>query len=144
VTQRFFLLAIAAGLLGSGSGASDAETARDQKRIQGTWKAVSGEAAGKNLPKQRVDDLTVVFTGDKMAVTTSNGSRESTFKLDASKKPKIIDLVDENGQTAPGIYEFEGDTLRICLNQGSSERPTSFLTKPDTRLRSFVFQRKKR
>jgi uncharacterized protein (TIGR03067 family) len=142
--QRFLLVAIAAGLLLSRSSASDADTARDQKRIQGTWKAVSGEVAGKNLPKQRVDDLTVVFAGDKMAVTTSNGSRESTFKLDATKKPKMIDLVDENRQTAPGIYEFEGDTLRICLNQGGSGRPTSFLTKPDTRLRSFVFQRNKR
>lgn len=85
----------------------------------------------------------MVFAGDKMAVTTSNGSRESTFKLDASKKPKTIDLVDENGQNAPGIYEFEGETLRICLNQGGSERPTTFVTKPDTRLRCFVFQRKK-
>jgi uncharacterized protein (TIGR03067 family) len=144
VRLRFLLVAIAAGLLGSGSGASDAETARDQKLIQGTWKAVSGEVAGKNLPKQRVEDLTVVFTGDKMAVTTSNGSRESIFKLDGSKKPRTIDLVGENGQTAPGIYEFEGDTLRICLNQGGSERPTSFFTTPDTRLRSFAFQRKKR
>ena len=141
--RRLFLVAIAVGLLGSRIGAGDEGTASDQKRIQGTWKAVSGVAAGKNLPKPRVDDLTVVFSGDKMTVMTSNGSRRSTFRLAATKKPKTIDLVDENGQTAPGIYEFEGDTLRICLNQGGSARPSSFLTKPDSRLRLIVFQRKR-
>jgi uncharacterized protein (TIGR03067 family) len=144
MTQRLLVVVIAFGSLGSRSGAGDEGTRRDQKLLQGTWKAVSGEAAGKNLPKQRVEDLTVVFSGDKMTVTTSNGSRESTFRLDATKKPKAIDLVDENGQTAPGIYDFEGDTLRMCLNQGGGERPSSFLTKPDTRLRLFVFQRNRR
>ena len=136
------LWAVIVALIAAGS-PTDEETERDQKRIQGTWQAVSGEVAGQNLPKQRVEDLTIAFAGEKVTVTTSNGSRESTYRLDAAKKPRTIDLTDENGRTAPGIYEFEGDTLRICVNQGGSERPTSFGTKPDTRLRLYVFQRKK-
>jgi len=140
--QSVVLWAATVVLIAAGSPA-DEETERDQKRIQGTWQAVSGEVAGQNLPKQRVEDLTIAFAGQKVTVTTSNGSRESTYRLDATKKPRAIDLTDENGRMAPGIYEFEGDTLRICVNQGGSERPTSFRTRPDTRLRLYVFQRKK-
>jgi uncharacterized protein (TIGR03067 family) len=140
--QSVVLCAATAALIAAGSPV-DEETERDQKRIQGTWQAVSGEVAGQNLPKQRLEDLTISFAGEKVTVTTSNGSRESTYKLDATKKPRAIDLTDENGRMAPGIYEFEGDTLRICVNQGGSDSPTSFRTKPDTRLRLYVFQRKK-
>jgi uncharacterized protein (TIGR03067 family) len=141
--KQSVVLCAATVVLIAAASPTDEETERDQKRIQGTWQAVSGEVAGQNLPKQRVEDLTIAFADHKATVTTSNGSRESTYKLDATQKPRAIDLTDENGRMAPGIYEFEGDTLRICVNQGGSERPASFRTKPDTRLRLYVFQRKK-
>ena len=38
-------------------------------------------------------------------------------KLDPSKKPKAIDItqLSGKGETIPGIYSIDGDTLKICM-----------------------------
>jgi uncharacterized protein (TIGR03067 family) len=55
---------------------------------------------------------------------------EFTVKLNTSASPKAIDLVARNGppkgKTAPGIYQLDGDTLRLCLAMEGAERPAKF------------------
>ena len=56
---------------------------------------------------------------------------EFTVKLDPSKKPKAIDATPLagafKGKTVLGIYQLEGEELRICLpKQGDKERPSDF------------------
>lgn len=58
---------------------------------------------------------------------------EGSYKIDASKTPRAIDLVITKGPDAGkrqlGIYEVDGDTLRVCLAEpGSGKRPRSFDT----------------
>jgi uncharacterized protein (TIGR03067 family) len=52
-----------------------------------------------------------------------------TFKLNAAKKPKEIDLIAAKGVTK-GIYALDGDNLKITLATGDGGRPTEFATKP--------------
>lgn len=54
-----------------------------------------------------------------------------TSKLDPEQKPKRIDIVvsnatkDGNELTLLGIYELDGDNLRICASAGSMVKRTS-------------------
>jgi len=51
------------------------------------------------------------------------------YKLDPDASPKSIDM-SEGGRLSPGIYELDGDTLKICLAEGpTATRPT--VMKPD-------------
>ena len=53
-----------------------------------------------------------------------------TQKLDPSKSPKTIDVtVTEGlnkGAVMLGIYEINGDTLKVCFDPEGKKRPTEF------------------
>jgi uncharacterized protein (TIGR03067 family) len=53
---------------------------------------------------------------------------KGTFKLDATQSPKTIDsvLAGQEGKPIPGIYEFDGDKLRICAAPPGKPRPKDF------------------
>jgi uncharacterized protein (TIGR03067 family) len=103
-----------------------ADDARDLAAMKGTWSVVSAERDGKD-----VTDATVTLTVDGAKVFVKRGDKqifEGTAKLDASKSPKTIDVTQESdgelkGKTIPGIYELDGDTLKVCSGK---ERPTDF------------------
>jgi uncharacterized protein (TIGR03067 family) len=104
--------------------AGDAE---DLAAMKGTWSIVSAERDGKD-----VTDATVTMTFDGVSkVAVKRGDKQifdGTAKLDAAKSPKTIDVTQESegdlkGRTIPGIYELDGDTLKVCSGK---ERPTDF------------------
>jgi uncharacterized protein (TIGR03067 family) len=101
------------------------------KKIQGTWKFVSQEMAGKSRPAEDVAKLTITFDGDKWTVREgTNVVQAGTHKFDASKKPVTIDAAvtegEGKGSTMLGIYERDGDTMKVCFDPQGKARPTSF------------------
>jgi uncharacterized protein (TIGR03067 family) len=72
----------------------------------------------------------VIFDGDVIQTKFPMKSDKGRFKLDPSKAPKqITDTWDaETGirDQGEGIYEFDGDTLKICFGGRGKPRPTSF------------------
>jgi uncharacterized protein (TIGR03067 family) len=64
-----------------------------------------------------------------------------TSRIDPAKRPKAIDLTptegEHKGQTARGIYEVEGDTLKICFAEPDKPRPTEFTGKTEATLAVF-------
>ena len=52
------------------------------------------------------------------------------FTFDASKAPKTIEYDNtagsNKGKTQQGIYEFEGDLLKLCVAAPGKPRPTQF------------------
>ena len=54
----------------------------------------------------------------------------SPQKLDPSKSPKAIDVTitegPSKGAVMLGIYEFDGDTLKVCFDPEGKKRPTEF------------------
>jgi uncharacterized protein (TIGR03067 family) len=120
----------------AGNGPANPKT--DQQLIQGTWNYVFVTAGGKKLEKNLPRSM--AFTGNKVRylAMTPDGAEviaNGTFKLDPSRKPKEIDLIDygvDGGDKGlvTGIYELDGDILTIChvVSKGEN-RPTTLESK---------------
>jgi hypothetical protein len=69
----------------------------------------------------------------------------SHFKLHPETSPKGIDFVQPSTRsTSMGIYQLDGDTLKICRAGMSRPRPTSF-DDPDLPVEAYTrFKRKLR
>jgi len=117
------------------------DTKKDQEKLQGTWSVVSGERDGQ--PNDSIKNDKLVISGDKITVKKAAGSEETpvTFTLDATKKPKQMDVKAE-GMTLLAIYELDGDNLKLCFARGA-ERPTDFTAKAGSERMSAVLKRDK-
>jgi uncharacterized protein (TIGR03067 family) len=125
----------------------------DKEKIQGTWIVVSLKAwddKGKELEGEQVDriaqlikekKLKVMFTGEKLTYSGFPDEISSNYKLDPSKKPKTIDVVDDK-EPQKGIYSLDGKELRLC--SGGTNHQTHFPDKekvtPGARPKDFTNQ----
>jgi uncharacterized protein (TIGR03067 family) len=95
------------------SGCSDAST-QDIESLQGTW-----------VDQSDPDNSLLVVQGTAFTEHARGRKVKATFKLNASRSPKEIDYTTEAGEVVRGIYELNGDTWTLCLQESSrAERPT--------------------
>jgi len=118
----------------------------DVEKLQGTWILDSVETKGEALPKNKITRNTIVIAGERFAVMNDGkAQREVTFKIDASKNPKWIDQIfpGQDGQpvTRPGLYELNGDTLRLVFDRS---RPLELKSTADSNLNITVYKREKK
>ena len=104
---------------------------KDWSAIQGTWQVTYSEDGGRIATQEMLKEIRFVI--DEQNLITEIGGRKSvsTYKLDPSTNPKSLDLT-ENGRTKQGIYDLEGDTLRICIAESGDQRPTAFDSQPNS------------
>jgi uncharacterized protein (TIGR03067 family) len=122
--------------LGTGvHGAGDAAK-QDLKRLQGKWKVVERILDGK----KREPSGAWTISGHEISYGPQTVAR-GVFKLDATTKPRRFDL-DLAGLSNKGIYQIEGDTLRICQG-GKEQRPKAFESKPGSKYALTVLKRVK-
>jgi uncharacterized protein (TIGR03067 family) len=121
--------------------------------LQGTWRVASAERDGMPPPEDEIKKITVTIKGDKLtARRTENAEKpeekvyEMSFTIDPSQKPKWIDVTymdgERKGESSQGVYELNGDTLKICMSRGNT-RPNDFETKPDSQRHLLVLKRGK-
>lgn len=147
-----YLFGLAVVALGLGPPAAPAQKA-DAKAadpFQGTWQIVKLQFAGDDLsPLIKDADATITFKNDTYAVKAGPEGEKGTFKFDAKAKPATIDLTivegPGKGKVQLGIYEVDGETLRLCMaDEGAKERPTKFASaKGAAELVLFTLKRKK-
>ena len=92
----------------------------DADAIQGVWRrATSDGSSPGSLLVIDGSRLTVRYDGDQ--------TEEAEFALDPTASPKTINAKFESGW-AFGIYELNGDTLRLCISEPgpTAVRPTTF------------------
>jgi uncharacterized protein (TIGR03067 family) len=102
----------------------------DRARLQGTWRALSMEHAGRVVPDP---DLRFTFVGDQTGLITARfQTPPSPYTLDPSQEPKAIDFALERG-TQRGIYRLDGDLLTLCLDHDPArgKRPAALHAPPD-------------
>jgi uncharacterized protein (TIGR03067 family) len=121
----------------------DKEKQKDEDAIQGTWKIDKFDLGGGPgaPPQAELDKIQFVFGKDGMLkVAGGPGGEEMTgsHKLDPAAKVKTIDMTvnppkgvnDGKPETMLGLYELEGDTLKLCITNGPNKnRPEEI--KPD-------------
>jgi uncharacterized protein (TIGR03067 family) len=119
----------------------------DSEKLQGSWKPVTAELAGKPFPEQVIKTMKLVLNNGKYTVTVGAQTDEGTVKLDPIRKPRAMDIVGtkgaNQGKTIPAIYELTDSTLRICYDLSGKERPKQFNTKPNTQLFLVEYKREK-
>lgn len=125
----------------------------DLKALSGTWIAVGGEAMGNEIPKDQLPfQWTFEVTGKAVFANRKKGDESPfSFTIDASRKPKSVDVTYEGtmeafkGLKQFGIYKIENGMLSLCLTMpGATEkdRPTTFSTK-DAKVLLMRFERAK-
>src|SRR5438552_4841358 len=97
-----------------GADAPKKDAPKDRDALQGTWKLSAGEADGKALPEKQLKDGKLLIKGNDYTVTLADkGTVTGTQKLDPTKEPKTIEIVDASGpnkgKTCLGIYELKGE-----------------------------------
>jgi uncharacterized protein (TIGR03067 family) len=113
----------------------------DQQKIQGTWVLVSGERNGKPFPDEVIQHVKLIFAGDTLTTQHTDRKTEAAFKLDSDKRPCEIDLNME-GKIGKGIYQLDGDALKIVHGEVGDERPKDF-PKAGSGLTVLVLKREK-
>jgi uncharacterized protein (TIGR03067 family) len=140
------------GLLGVGNAQPVTKAAKEEMaKLQGSWKVISWQAAGKDIPFG--EGMQLVVKGDTMALRAGGKEVKAwSITVDPSRKPKAMDwIMGEEKVPLPAIYSLEGDDLRICFpllpKKGQKievkiTRPESFETK-DKPFGLFVLKREK-
>src|SRR5205809_305685 len=113
------LLAVVASVLLVAADKDDAGK-KELDKLQGTWSYVSVESNGQKMTEDQLKKMSITYSGDKWTVKEDDKVvHTGTQKLDPSKTPHAIDsLITEGegkGTTMLGIYEFKGDTFRVCF-----------------------------
>ncbi|MGH9439160.1 MAG: TIGR03067 domain-containing protein [Terriglobia bacterium] len=112
---------------------TQARTAEELERFQGTWVQVTCQIDGvKDPPEVYGLHPRVTFSGRKYVVTRPDGALaiRGHFKIDPMALPKSIDWTDtfgsDAGITIPAIYFFEQDRFVFCAASASHLRPCTF------------------
>jgi uncharacterized protein (TIGR03067 family) len=108
--------------------AADPASEKDAKLLQGTWKGVTFERAGEKMPDNMAAAITMTIKGDMLTVSDGNANETGTFTLDATKKPRTMDLVTMGAKILL-IYDVDCDTLKLCWRTPGGERPKEFTGK---------------
>jgi uncharacterized protein (TIGR03067 family) len=133
-------LVLTTGVLMAADGPGPGDPSKgDLDKLRGKWLTVSLVNDGKTLldekaPPKEGPATKLVYDGNMWTIKVGDKAVASgVFKIDATKKPKEIDILDESGvkndKTKLGIYELDGDTYKYCLAPAGKDRPTEFASK---------------
>lgn len=118
----------------------------DLDRMQGAWDIVSLVEGGKAIPEDETKTLEIVVAGDRLTIN-KDGKTASDYAIKLDPQQKTIDMTitegADKGKVAPGIYGFNGDSLKICVDEELKTRPASFDEK-DTKTCSVITLKRKK
>ena len=120
----------------------------EAKALEGEWSVTRAEQGGKQMPDEDVKKMKVTIKAGMMTIDTGTRQESVTMSIDATTKPKGIDLRRVKGgneQVDHGIYELDGDELKICWGEEKTadRRPEEFKTTKDLGGRLLILKRTK-
>lgn len=140
---RLVLVLGVAGLLGADD---KGDAKKELAKLDGTWQAQSMEVDGNKNDDAKSFSVTIK-DGKYSAKMGSDVYNEGKLTIDPTKKPKTLDVMpskgDNEGKTMQGIYELDGDTLKICLSQPDGDRPKEFASTAGSGRLNVVYKRQK-
>lgn len=121
----------------------------DAEKLTGTWLIVSQMSEGEETAPADLKNemLKIAFTKGELAFLSGMGTRSKcSWVIDSSKRPKQITLTNIEplkGEKSVGIYELDGDTLKLCIGPAEKDWPTKFEAKRDSGYVLHVLSREK-
>jgi uncharacterized protein (TIGR03067 family) len=130
------------------AGAQDDAAKKELTKLEGTWATVSIEAAGQEVTDEdKIKMRKLTTKGDKYTLKVGDETVQGTIEINPGKKPTTIDVKPNSGtnkgKTLLGIYELDGDSLRICLAPPGKDRPTTFTTAAENGHQLVIYKREK-
>jgi uncharacterized protein (TIGR03067 family) len=145
VSKLFYILLALGCLIGSDDDKTSDQSKKDLEKMQGTWHAITVEVKGTPSDADAVKKFELVVKNDSYTVKTSGKEHVSAkLVLRADKDPKEMDIVLETDPVYKGIYEIDGDTLKICLvlsSDDDSKRPMEFKSEENSNTALFTWER---
>lgn len=102
--------------------------------LQGEWLLTAVEIQGKTLPAPAGKGGSIIFAKEGKLILKDPGKpdKTGTYKLNAEQSPMQLDLIvakkGKESETMQGIYELDGDTLKMCFSAegAKGKRPSEF------------------
>src|ERR1700722_10307952 len=122
------LTVLFAGMLTLDEAPRQAAVQMELNRLRGSWVIQANSQEGKETPESLREVKRYTFEDNRYRVTFKGAERpllEFRMKLDPTRTPKTIDLITMKSNTvvAAGIYELQGDTLKVCVPVRTGDRP---------------------
>jgi uncharacterized protein (TIGR03067 family) len=122
------------------TGLDGAATGPDAGSVAGVWSPLRSWWEDIPTPPEGLPDVTLIFAEGRCEVRRGGELiRWGAYATDSSRSPKTIDVCFSESDVpelidAPllGIYEVDGDRLRICYGPPGGGRPPSFLIERGT------------
>ena len=114
---RLFFVPLFAFALGAAPVSGD-ENKKILDAFQGEWAVTKILDHGAMVPDTK--DFTITFVKDRM-VNNFNESKPRGVKIDTAKTPMEIDLFEGDVLMGRGIFELDGDNLKMCLGGAKTE-----------------------
>ncbi len=130
--------AVAWGLAGCSGEPEESRTTE----LEGVWHVETADRNGHPTPVW--DEANWTFAGDGLTSSDSVVETEGSTVVDSTASPKTIDITLQLGKESwplRGIYELDGDSLRICASPDDKERPAEFKSTEDGGELLFVLKR---
>jgi uncharacterized protein (TIGR03067 family) len=117
-------LVLTAAVLAVAPAATDDANKKELEALQGTWDEQSIKSNGR---EEVVRPFTgrLIIAGNRLTYIIHPGEFQATFKIDATRRPVAIDAIGKEWGLV-GIYQVNGDTLKICYDPGQKTRPKEF------------------
>jgi uncharacterized protein (TIGR03067 family) len=121
----------------------------DSKKMQGVWEIEKLEQDGESAADASILRK-VIIKDDQFAFryylprSKEEGDLVYRFTLDGSKNPRQMQLSSrEESDLPPGIYELDGETLKVCWSRKDPNPPTDFTCPKGSDRRLLVLRRAK-
>jgi uncharacterized protein (TIGR03067 family) len=108
---------------------NDEAAVPDEQRLQGKWVPESCLMRGKALTAEQLARMAIELNGDRATFTDPGSGFQQTgrFSVDGTRTPKHINFVaPDASERMPGIFEFDGEQLKMEWCDGDYARPTNF------------------
>jgi uncharacterized protein (TIGR03067 family) len=124
----------------------DKSTAKtDKDLIQGSWQVEQAIDDGLEWEEEIRNMIRFLVNGDKLEIKFGELAMKGSYTVDETKKPKTVDVTMESGEKMIGIFELQGDKVKLCmaLDEKGSQRPKEFSSTPGSGYKLVVLKKAK-
>jgi uncharacterized protein (TIGR03067 family) len=102
------------------------------RALEGIWSFDYLEIDGSAIPSSALTASRLLIDGDRFRTESPEANYEGIFNINVEADPHEIDIEfiegPEAGNWNYGIFRFEGDELKLCLDMNGKTRPEKFGT----------------